>query len=861
MHTTPRPVARHEVLAATLTALLFGMSCHDDPVRIAGPSSPTSTTPPPAVAASYQPLGDAIVVPLGDSAFATVTVPLPYFAKTTLVRVTASGSLTTRLTPYNNGAPGTPPSPGAPRTFGPGGYYWGSPSYWGCGNAIRVAYNGGEVFQPSCASDGSTDTLANRSGHIYVQGLGSAIRTAPAPATGGSNDCSYYDGGSFSGWGPCFYYSTSGQSVAIERVVATLDLVATPDTPDYQDSVSFIATVSPGSAEGRDVPWTVDSVQWVAADGSYSGWSQPCAWNHFQPVNSGSTRTCRNVVTRSGTLTLFATVNGETQSSAATITVRRPKLIVTPEQTTVLVGENLTHTATVVPPTKANGQPSSWQVTGWRFQQGIAPYWTGPACGTLTSCTLGPYLMLHDGSTLIVYATINGTPDSAQAVINVRPTLLSVSATPDFIDAGDTVSFAATINPSSGHTMQVTGWRWDSSPDAGGISSECTASENPCARAITKSGVMTVFATLDGQYADSAVAAVVVFGLHDGAGCLAATSRSPVSPVSGGAIPRGARLPSRPAFDCEAPPPLPGGKINLVCQSKLGDSLLTTGQVRRGEIISCVAGGPTATDRVTVSSWKWRYASGLNVAGVEIERSDTQKASPVWAGTIVADGRVIVTGAINGTAAQPDTVFVVALPRPGWDTLPPRDATPTIQTEAAVTGLAVRPWRGQLGRTPNPTFELPPGTLRRVSSGPNATMMYTDSMYFVRYRVSVNLPAMRDSSEFWLAHDVAPTDGSCARSYISGGLVTEVMRHEGSQFDTLSHTRVFRDSLRAQNTGTVVEAIAGLSIDVNVFDRLLGPHKRRARLASRHTREPFWPWEDSGGLVPLPELSCELRYF
>lgn len=199
---------------------------------------------------NYEAIGGPATIPLASNTDPGGNAGLPYFATLTLIRVTVTGSINTTLTPFNEGAANQPPAPGAPRTFGPGGYYWGSPSYWECGAQVRVWYST-ESFWPACASDRSTDTAGTAIGHIYAQGTGSASRTGAAPGTSGANDCWYYAPNYYSGKGACFYYASSGQTVSIERVVATLDLTGTPSEVDYQDTVSHAGILRRPSQSGR----------------------------------------------------------------------------------------------------------------------------------------------------------------------------------------------------------------------------------------------------------------------------------------------------------------------------------------------------------------------------------------------------------------------------------------------------------------------------------------------------------------------------------------------------------------------------------------------------------------------------------
>jgi hypothetical protein len=318
---------RRAALVAAGSAIVFGISCQDDPVT--SPKAPTSRIRAapvgPALDLVYELVDTARFSPLNNAVYPDANASLPSFDEQTLVRVSITGSLSTTLTPFNTGAPYTPQSPGAPRTFGPSGYYWGSPSYSGCGARVWVMYTLGEVFWPTCASDGSTDASATASGHIYAQGMGGASRTSAAPATTGQWDCYSQASGS----GPCFYYSTSGQTVKIERVAATLSFVATPSDVQYDDSVAFTGSISPSEVAGKAVPFRVESVGWFPDDTSHQSiLAQPCQPSEFATTGSG-VKTCKRRVTRSGVLMLVAMVNGARQVAFAHVTVRRPKLILT----------------------------------------------------------------------------------------------------------------------------------------------------------------------------------------------------------------------------------------------------------------------------------------------------------------------------------------------------------------------------------------------------------------------------------------------------------------------------------------------------------------------------------------------------
>jgi hypothetical protein len=177
----------------TLVALLFAAACTSD--RMVSPEGPGSLT------ADFVPVpGGSVTVPLPNQGYPDASVPLPSFPRKVLLRASLSGNVSTTRTPYN--PVDGPIQPGAPRTFGPAGYYYGPPQYGpsiqGCGAQLRVQYSGsGTQYSIPCAPNGSTDAADSTQGFLYAQGGGSALRTAAAPGSG----CTYPGAGT----GPCFY--------------------------------------------------------------------------------------------------------------------------------------------------------------------------------------------------------------------------------------------------------------------------------------------------------------------------------------------------------------------------------------------------------------------------------------------------------------------------------------------------------------------------------------------------------------------------------------------------------------------------------------------------------------------------------
>jgi hypothetical protein len=614
-------------IAATCCAILFALSCQGDPVRVTAPPEPVVPQEPIAPLTNYEPVGNVVTVPLASSTNPAATADLPYFAKRTLVRVTLSGSINTTLTPFNDGAANQPQAPGAPRTFGPAGYYWGSESYHDCGAQLRVTYPNAEAFWPPCASNRDTDGAPSASTHIYAQGIGWVARSGPAPNTSGSSDCWYYAPNYYSGTGPCFYYSTDGQTVTLERVAAELALTVTDPNPDYQDSVSFRLSVSPGSVDSKDIPWTLQTVTWTPDDGSYGLPTQPCQWTSFQPVDVGAVRTCTSPVWKSGTLTVTAIVNGQSQTRSVHITIRRPVLKISPERSDIVVGDTLVHTVSVTPATKKNGSPASWQVTNWRFKQTVPQFWSGQACGAVLTCKTGPY-QIYDQAEITVYATINGTADSALAIVTVRSARLKLSATPSQVQGGDTVVFTASSQP-SGFPISVSGWRWVPADGSGSTVPTCTGSGVTCRTTVNKTGTMWVFGSIGTNAPDSADASVAVVNSCPAMN-VATANRAQASRYASASV-----MPL-PCAEGET-----GPKLRITCTANGVESY----DVSRGTTIACRVTGDNGQPIDASAGVNWHFGGG----GFAI---DTTFQGDTWTGPLVTSGAIQAQATVNGVVLK-----------------------------------------------------------------------------------------------------------------------------------------------------------------------------------------------------------------
>ncbi|MBV6505390.1 MAG: hypothetical protein ILNGONEN_00949 [Syntrophorhabdaceae bacterium] len=326
--------------------------------------------------------------------------------KKLLYRVTASGTVTATRTAYWNNGPTTP----AEGAYGPSGYANGSPTGTACYAFIYIGSTstfGGETwYAPSCLG-GASPLPNSASGHVYLAGATTINR---ASSTGGGQwDCS----APTIGYGPCFHWADDGQFVTIERVEAAFSLTASPTFANYNDVIAVTASISPsGPLDGREIPWTIDSTKWVPAFGQQQN---PCSWADFLPQNSGPTRTCQKAFKRGGTLSVWATVNGQAQFGSVTIVIPRSRVSVTAVPSALTPNNSATFTASVAP----TGPP--WSISSWRWQpdsgslgQGIG----GGGCGWNKNPCTKP---ITRSGTMTVLVSIDGVPDSASVRVNCLP--------------------------------------------------------------------------------------------------------------------------------------------------------------------------------------------------------------------------------------------------------------------------------------------------------------------------------------------------------------------------------------------------------------------------------------------------------
>jgi hypothetical protein len=399
-------------------------------------------------------------------------VTLPTYPQYTLSRVSISGLTTVTYLPT-----------GEQSTLDARGRFAGG-VYNACYEGVAISFSqSGDVDFGACP-DGVYEAQETLSKYVIVLGQGSAWWTGGRPHA--SDEC---------GGGPCRSY-VGDKQIVIEPVQADFTVTAAPTAINFQDTVTVTAGASPGQVGGLNMPFTIDSTKWAPAFGTQV---PPCGWTDFVWVDPG-TRTCHKPFTRSGTLTVFATVNGAVAQQAVSVTVTPPTLDVTATPTTTTGPDSVTFTATVTPSSIA------WNLSSWTWVPdsgtgGLSAVcnWFEKTCKRLISrsgwmkaaATLGEYVLA----------------DSVH--VKVDPPQLRVTAAPTSIQGPQDVTFTATLTPNPPNGWDPS-WAWRADSGTGGISAVCNWWEVSCTRTCSKSGWMKATTTI-GEYAlaDSAHVSVV----------------------------------------------------------------------------------------------------------------------------------------------------------------------------------------------------------------------------------------------------------------------------------------------------------------------------------------------------------------
>ncbi len=279
--------------------------------------------------------------------------------------------------------------------------------------------------------------------------------------------------------------------VTITPVTVDYTVTANPTTVNYNDTVTVTATVSPSQVNGVNVPWSIDSATW--APDSFGTQASPCAYGNWTAPDAG-TRICRRPFTRSGTLTVFATVDGTKQQNAFSITVTPPTLKATASPSTIQGPQHVTFTATATPST------ITWSLSGqgWTWIPDHPPdnNYSGNCAWYNKTCTA----TIGRSGWMKATATIGEYPLTDSVHVTVERPTLTVTASPKSITGAQSVTFTATVTPTLAVAWNLSGpWTWRPDSGTGGISADCQWFDNPCTRTVSKSGTMTAVTTI-GEY-------------------------------------------------------------------------------------------------------------------------------------------------------------------------------------------------------------------------------------------------------------------------------------------------------------------------------------------------------------------------
>lgn len=680
---------------------------------------------PGGIAKAYEPIaGGTIVLNVPNPTSPSVTVALPAFAKRMLLRAIVSGAISTDLTYYNDGAPNQPTQPGAPRSFGPSGFFYGgTPPNVGCGAQVVVSYpsaGGGTSFALPCASNGSTDTTYTAVGFLYSSAVpngsppiaGSAVRTGGNPNLG---YCFSYRP-QFTGNGPCFYYSGT-QTVTLDRVVPQFDLQAVPSRILSGDTVTVTASASPSTLGGLSIPWTIDSTRWVPAYGTQ--WA-PCAWSDFAPQNTGSPRTCRRPFTRSGSLTVFATVNGDRVSKTVVIQVIPAKLSLTAIPNEIQSGDSVAFSASVSPAT------TQWNIQSWEWKPDSGTGGISDQCGWNNNPCKRRILKT---GTMKVRATVDARLDSATARVWVgraRPRL-HLNANKTSITAGDTVFFSTSAD--GGAPYSITGWLYR----AGASATALCGTGLTCTTPLGASGVMWAFGVVDGE-ADSASVGITVKG-----GCSTLRLAPRVSGVA-----------------------LPCTDTTLALNVNCGGPVIRGGRAHCITTLSDPTKAFTILARIATSA-----ADPTKVVRDSSTIAVTAGGGNDWTGEAIITSQVVVSATVDGRPVSGSSILTVASrmgTAPWLPFVPPAEPTPLPWVEPQINpnrtlsypypgfqnqdglGLAWPP-KGSIGST-----DYTEAVIRSLTAldGPNFTWSTTKDPYTVPNPTIYYAASMEPTDTFYL---------------------------------------------------------------------------------------------------------------
>ena len=441
----------------TYSILVLGaVACAGDK-PVTGPGQ--ETLQPPSFQTITPPSGTVTLTPTASNQGIPEQTVVSY-AEQTLVTVRATGQMT--MTNNHGGPAGQ---------LDAGGSY--SATEGGCTGNVWVAFAGSVGF---CAGNQQPDPAHAWTVTTLVQGNG---RVSWIAGPYSPENCG----------GPCFTFTGDGFTVTITPATVDFNVTASPTTLKYNDSVTVTVTVSPAQVSGVNVPWRIDSTTWAPAFGTQAS---PCVGTSWVAPDAG-TRTCRRPFGRSGTLTVFATVNGVKAQGGVTITVTPPELDVTAAPPTIQGPNSVTFTATVTP---SSIPYNSWSLSGWTWTPDSGTGGASPCNWNEKTCSR----MVSRSGWMKAAATIGGYALADSAHVTVTPPVFDVTATPASIPGPQSVTFTASVTPSPPNGWNLSSnWTWRPDSGTGGISASCAWNEKTCTRTVSKSGWMKA-TTVIGAY-------------------------------------------------------------------------------------------------------------------------------------------------------------------------------------------------------------------------------------------------------------------------------------------------------------------------------------------------------------------------
>lgn len=163
----------------------------------------------------------------------------------------------------------------------------------------------------------------------------------------------------------------------------------------------------------------------------------------------------------------------------------------TPNKNSVIPGDTVTFTLSVPWTSNFNANGATWTWVSDTTGVGTAAVISG--CGHTTTCA---YKIFGKGHVVVtgVQAENAVTLSAVSQQIQVQKPSLTLTASPRSMLTGDTVTFTASVTPSSAG-WGIGAWTWTPDSASGGINpNNCTTAEKVCKRSMTLSGSMKVTA-------------------------------------------------------------------------------------------------------------------------------------------------------------------------------------------------------------------------------------------------------------------------------------------------------------------------------------------------------------------------------